>query len=100
MRSCPICGEAKWHTENGLAAHVWHDHAESRICMGHGRSSLKYGNATAELCSRSVMALCALRNAPRLRACTAINAKRSQDNPAQGRQQPVNFWGNAALSAK
>jgi len=59
--ACPLCGQGLWHTENGLAAHIWHDHTESNICMGHGRTSIKYGDPASDQCSRSVMALCAFR---------------------------------------
>jgi hypothetical protein len=67
LLTCPICSKQPWHTENGLAAHVWHDHPESRICMGHGNASLLYGDPAAERCARSVMAACALRLARSLR---------------------------------
>jgi hypothetical protein len=59
--ACPLCCQGLWKTENGLAAHVWHDHVESIICMGHGKASLKYGDPAADPCSRSAMALCSLR---------------------------------------
>jgi hypothetical protein len=58
---CPLCSKQLWHTENGLANHVWHDHPESRICMAHGHASVMHGDPAAERCSRSVMAVCALR---------------------------------------
>ena len=60
-RACPLCGQRLWKTENGLANHVWHEHPESKICMDHGKPSLKWGDPAADRCSRSVMALCALR---------------------------------------
>jgi hypothetical protein len=67
MLSCPLCKKALWHTDNGLAAHVWHDHPEAKICMKHGDTSLTKGDPEAQSCSRSVMALCALRLARRWR---------------------------------
>ena len=60
-RACPLCGKTLWKTENGLANHVWREHPESKICMGHGKPSTKWGDPAAARCSRSVMALCALR---------------------------------------
>ncbi len=76
LLQCPICREKLWHTENGLAAHVWHAHTDSKICMGHGKSSRKYGDPAAKRCSGAVMAVCALRIARQLRTTclkTAIN---------------------------
>jgi hypothetical protein len=61
MKTCPLCGQKLWKTENGLGNHVWHDHPESKICMGHGKPSIKWGDPAAARCSRSIMALCALR---------------------------------------
>jgi hypothetical protein len=72
LLKCPLCPKKLWHTENGLAAHVWHEHPESKICMGHGRSSIKSGDPTAKSCNGgSVMARCALniaQNRARLRS--------------------------------
>ena len=44
---CPLCSRQLWHTENGLANHVWHDHAESRIWMAHGSASVVHGDPAA-----------------------------------------------------
>jgi hypothetical protein len=61
-KQCPLCHQSLWVTENGIAAHVWHGHPESRICMAHGKSSQKHGDPTAPSChGGTVMALCALR---------------------------------------
>ncbi len=65
LQECPICKQALWRTENGLANHVWHEHPESKICMSHGRSSQLYGDPKAEPCNGSLMSLCALRIARR-----------------------------------
>jgi hypothetical protein len=75
-RACPLCGKRLWKTENGLANHVWHEHPESKICMDHGKPSLKWGDPAADRCSRSVMALCALRIA-RLSSAIAPPSRRS-----------------------
>jgi hypothetical protein len=58
---CPLCSTQLWHTESGLANHVWHDHSESKICMAHGNASVIHGDPAAACCSRSVKAVCALR---------------------------------------
>lgn len=58
LKECPLCHQALWVTENGLAAHVWHQHPESRICMSHGKSSQRFGDPSAPTChGGSVMAL-------------------------------------------
>jgi len=88
--SCPLCGIALWHTEDGLAAHVWHDHP-SKICMGHGRSSLAHGDPTAEQCSRSVMALCALRLARRLAEKMDKRLRRDSGSSAMAIFQQLRF---------
>jgi hypothetical protein len=58
---CLLCSKQLWRTENGLANHVWHDHPECKTCMAHGRASQMQGDPAAAHCSRSVMAICALR---------------------------------------
>jgi hypothetical protein len=80
MKPCPLCGEKLWKTENGLADHVWHDHPESKICMGHGKPSLKWGDPAAAECSRSAMALCALKIARLSRAIPSQLSARAVRN--------------------
>ncbi len=38
----PLCSKDLWETENGLANHAWHDHRESKICMGHGKPGTQF----------------------------------------------------------
>jgi hypothetical protein len=51
---CPLCSRQLWHTENGLANHVWHNHPESKICMAHG-NAVPYARRSR---SRAVLAEC------------------------------------------
>ena len=70
---CPLCGKNLWKTENGLAAHVWHDHPESKICMGHGRPSLVYGDPARAMLPQRHGHLRS-QNSPQSRCSMAINA--------------------------